>query len=283
MPGMDNNKTQRWITVRDLNPVVRKANYRDLELGEAWPARRLTCLELNLVLSGVLEYQEVGKPPLRLRAGDVIFREPDVMHSFRRLDEPSHASFSIIMCELIPNARWADNDYRLIPEPKQVTHVGTASAIHDLFLRCCEAFEGQGLYRNELLGNLVSEVWIRLAEYWSPLRSSIHIPEPVRPMVDWLRAHITEPVNRQDLARVFHITPEHVNALFRRELDMTPTEFIHHERAHIAYRLIRDKGHSVKEAAAEVGFDDPFYFSRIFRRIFKRPPSSVRHAPRPPA
>ncbi|MCF7838359.1 MAG: AraC family transcriptional regulator, partial [Candidatus Marinimicrobia bacterium] len=38
---------------------------------------------------------------------------------------------------------------------------------------------------------------------------------------------------------------------------------------------IRDEGLSVKEASARVGFDDPFYFSRIFRRVFKRSPSSL--------
>jgi AraC-like DNA-binding protein len=77
---------------------------------------------------------------------------------------------------------------------------------------------------------------------------------------------------------VFRITPEHVNALFRKELGVTPTQFLHRERIFRAYRYIRDQGVSVKEAAAQVGFDDPFYFSRVFKRIFKHAPSSLRRA-----
>jgi AraC-like DNA-binding protein len=34
-------------------------------------------------------------------------------------------------------------------------------------------------------------------------------------------------------------------------------------------------GLSVKEVAAMVGFDDPFYFSRVFKRIMKRSPVSI--------
>jgi methylphosphotriester-DNA--protein-cysteine methyltransferase len=61
-----------------------------------------------------------------------------------------------------------------------------------------------------------------------------------------------------------------------KELGVTPTQFLHRERMFRAYRYIRDQWISVKEAAAQVGFDDPFYFSRVFKRIFKRAPSFLR-------
>jgi AraC-like DNA-binding protein len=94
-------------------------------------------------------------------------------------------------------------------------------------------------------------------------------------MVAHLRAHLDRKITRRSLAREFGITPEHVNALFKKQLGVTPTQFIHRERMQLAYRYLRDEGASVKEVATRVGFDDPFYFSRVFKRVMCRTPGSV--------
>ena len=94
-------------------------------------------------------------------------------------------------------------------------------------------------------------------------------------MVSYLRTHLDRKVTRRSLAREFGITPEHVNALFKKHLGVTPTQFIQRERMQKAYHYLRDEGLSVKETAARVGFDDPFYFSRVFKRLMHRSPTSV--------
>lgn len=43
----------------------------------------------------------------------------------------------------------------------------------------------------------------------------------------------------------------------------------------LAYRLIHEQGKSVKEAAYAAGYQDPFYFSRVFKRTLGIPPSQV--------
>ena len=95
-------------------------------------------------------------------------------------------------------------------------------------------------------------------------------------MVAYLRAHLCEQVSRRDLAREFSVTPEYVNALFKRELNVSPTQFVHRERALLAYRYLRDDRLSVKEVAARVGFSDPFYFSKVFKRLVGVSPSQYR-------
>lgn len=272
---MDGNKARRILSVREIRPVVQMANYRDVARGSVWGERTIPDLELILVVAGCFAYEERGAAPVVVRAGDVLLIFPGVWHTLRRLDEPTHAAFSCIHGELLPDARWAARDYRLRPEPQGITHTGADAAVHDLFLRCSETHEGYDRYRAELLETLAKELWIRLAEYWLGGGGG-RVSARVRPMVSYLRAHLEADVGRRELARVFRITPEHVNALFRRELGVTPTQFLHRERIMRAYRYLRDEGLSVKESAARVGFDDPFYFSRVFRAVLKRTPSSVR-------
>jgi AraC-like DNA-binding protein/quercetin dioxygenase-like cupin family protein len=272
---MDKNKVPRRISIGELRPVVAFANYTDVLPGAVWGEREIPDFELILAIEGRFAYECAGTPTLFLEAGDVLLIPPHVRHTFRRLDEPRHAVFSCIHGELLPGARWGRGDYRFQPEPRRVTHTRGDAAIHDLFRRCRDTHAGYARYRTELLESILKEIWIRLAEYWSGGQAGPPSGR-VKAMADYLRRHLREPVSRRVLAREFSVTPEHVNALFRKHLGVTPTQFVHRERVRLAYRYLRDDGLSVKEVAARVGFDDPFYFSRVFRRVLMRNPSSVR-------
>ena len=46
-----------------------------------------------------------------------------------------------------------------------------------------------------------------------------------------------------------------------------------------ARRLLTTTSASVKQIAFQVGFEDPLYFSRLFRRRFGTPPSNLRSVP----
>jgi len=48
-----------------------------------------------------------------------------------------------------------------------------------------------------------------------------------------------------------------------------------------ASELLETTSASVKEVAAALGYDDPFYFSRVFKSVHKVPPSRYRNADRP--
>jgi len=43
-----------------------------------------------------------------------------------------------------------------------------------------------------------------------------------------------------------------------------------------AGQLLRLTGHGIAEVAAEVGYDDPFYFSNRFRRYSEKSPTQFR-------
>lgn len=68
--------------------------------------------------------------------------------------------------------------------------------------------------------------------------------------------------------RAFGLSPygrKHTTVLFKKQMGMTPKQFL------INSRLCRSKemlleGRSVKEAAFTCGFDDEFYFSRLFKK-----------------
>jgi AraC-like DNA-binding protein len=64
--------------------------------------------------------------------------------------------------------------------------------------------------------------------------------------------------------------------LFRQQTGYAPIDFLNRKRIQRACRLLDTTGAAVAAIAAEVGFDDPLYFSRCFRRIMGRSPRSYR-------
>jgi len=264
----------KTISPMEIQPVVRIVNYFRVVPGAVWGWRTIPDLELILVVAGRFAYQTHGNATVMIGPGQVLCIPPAQSHVFKQADRSERAVISCIHTELLRRGNWAAGDYRLEPAIPLVTETHHDPVIHDLFKRCDEVFGGYGRYRMALVETIVREIWLRLAEHW---RSSDdpQVSRRMGQMVGFLRDHLYEPISRRDLAEHFSMTPEHINALFKKELGITPTQLIHRERVYRAYQLIRNDGLSVKQAAEKVGFCDQFYFSKVFKRILGLSPSEV--------
>jgi len=165
------------------------------------------------------------------------------------------AKIACIHCEPIRRLRYAEGKYEIEPKPQLVTATGRDPLLRSLFEQTARAFAGGGQFRRELVASLVRSIWLRLAEYWQP-------------------ATTAAPSVRVEQMAQFQLTPQYVNALFKRELGVTPVEFLNRLRVEKATVLLRS-GTSVKDAAEAVGFSDAFYFSKVFKRIRGVSPSEV--------
>jgi AraC-like DNA-binding protein len=263
----------KLIKPTDIEPAVQIANYFQVQSVDSWGPRTIPDWELILIVAGQFAYETTAGTIL-IESGHVLAIPPELLHTFRRADATSQAIISCIHSEMVPDGRWARGDYRLKPEPMTVTRVENDWAIHSLFKQCSDVFSGYSRFRSAFLQTLVRAIWLRLIEYWQGGYGHLLSPR-MEKMLTFLRSHLCDPISRTDLAEEFALTPQHVNALFKKEMGISPTQFIHRERVMLAYRFILDEGLSVKEAAARVGFDDPFYFSKVFKKIMNFSPGGI--------
>lgn len=75
-----------------------------------------------------------------------------------------------------------------------------------------------------------------------------------------------------EAARHCHVTPEYFSRLFRQHAGQTATRFLAALRANHAAKLLLRSDITVKTAGHTVGFDDPYHFSRVFKRIHGQSP-----------
>jgi len=265
--------TTRLISPPELTPVPRYTNYIDVYPGQCWGPRTIADPELIYVVAGRFHYRTDAED-LTAGPGDVIFIPPGEVHTLEFAGtQPGH--FSCTHGELCADGTWAAGDYRPVPLPATLTPTGVTPELRELFRRCDMAVREYTHYRDALARSIYHQIWITLSEYWVTRPTSPNVSRRLQQMLDWLQEHLAESVSRKDLAQEFSLAPEYVNALFKAEIGISPTQYIHRERVMWAHRLLVDEGLSVKEAAAEVGFNDPFYFSRVFKKVMGIAPSAA--------
>ncbi|MCL4860593.1 MAG: AraC family transcriptional regulator [Caldilineaceae bacterium] len=262
------------LTPAEIRPVVRIANYHRVAPGQSWPNRSIPDLQLILAVEGEYLYLEQNNPPLPVLAGSVLWIEPGRRHTFCAVSaEPG--LITGMHLELAAVGAWAAGDYRMTPAPEPVTVSTDVDYLHNRFKRLAAVFDSYTPYRSEQTSAIASEIVFMLAGYWRKTTSPARSPR-MELMIRYIRANLRQPLSRRELGRAFGITPEHVNVLFRKELGMTPAAVINRERVLAAYRMLHEQGCSVKEAAYAVGYNDPLYFSRVFKMVFGVSPSLAR-------
>ncbi|MGM7722330.1 helix-turn-helix domain-containing protein [Metabacillus sp. Hm71] len=83
----------------------------------------------------------------------------------------------------------------------------------------------------------------------------------------YLSRNYDQKITIQSLCHLFNLSPRHLNRLFKQETDQTVVEMLHKIRIEKAKQFLLETDDKVINVAIKVGYDDPAFFSRLFRRI----------------
>lgn len=94
--------------------------------------------------------------------------------------------------------------------------------------------------------------------------------------IHYMMDHLDQPLQVAKLAALENVSASHYFALFKSRTGRSPIDFFIRLRMRRACELLRETSLSIKEIAAELGYDDPFYFSRIFKSVNQVAPREYR-------
>ncbi|EUJ44094.1 AraC family transcriptional regulator [Listeria riparia FSL S10-1204] len=72
-----------------------------------------------------------------------------------------------------------------------------------------------------------------------------------------------------------YISPTYISKVFKEETGESPINYLIKIRLSRAHDLLTSQDVTVKEAAKLVGYNDAFYFSKLFKKYYGFPPSDV--------
>ena len=84
----------------------------------------------------------------------------------------------------------------------------------------------------------------------------------------------------EQVARECLVDRAYLCRLFRRYDHQTPHQFLMRRKMHLAAERLQQPELLVKQVAAQLGFADPFHFSRTFKRVFGLSPEAFRQQQR---
>jgi AraC-like DNA-binding protein len=94
--------------------------------------------------------------------------------------------------------------------------------------------------------------------------------------IDFMVEHLNEPLKLADMGRHAGLSAVHFASLFRRQTGMAPIEYFIHLRIRGACRMLDTTTLTVREIGYRVGYEDPYYFSRMFHKLMGLSPRQYR-------
>lgn len=89
-------------------------------------------------------------------------------------------------------------------------------------------------------------------------------------------SHATLPVSRWQIADEVHVSEDYLTRIFKKELGLSPWDYLNRYRVWLACTLLKNTGMSVNDVAEATGFQDQAYFCRVFKKIRGYRPSRLR-------
>lgn len=96
--------------------------------------------------------------------------------------------------------------------------------------------------------------------------------------IAYIRHHLDQNVNLQQVAKFVHLNPNHFSEVFKRETGQSYTEFVTRERMELAARILKTSDLKVSEVAGKVGYEDIKYFGQQFKKYTGQTPSEFRQS-----
>ncbi len=111
-----------------------------------------------------------------------------------------------------------------------------------------------------------------LQSHFSLCRSG-NFPVPLVKAIAYINSHFTEQVQLSSAADAAQVSGAYLSRLFTEHLHTTFVDYVTELRVGRAEELIRESRMSIKEIAYAVGYQDPNYFAKIFRKATGLAPS----------
>lgn len=131
----------------------------------------------------------------------------------------------------------------------------------------------QAVGSNDSAFELLCRMVRRIAEQMRAERQSSH--PLVRQMLDLIEQELGRSLTLQEVADRLHVTPSHLSRLFKKETGKTFSDFVTARKMERARQMLLN-GCKVSMVAKSLGFEDPSYLSRVFRKFWGVAPNAYK-------
>ena len=95
-------------------------------------------------------------------------------------------------------------------------------------------------------------------------------------IITYMKNNLNKNIRINDIAKEFGCSASNIYKLFKKDLNSAPIDLFIHLKMEKAYRYLSQTNLKIKEISHKLGYDDPYYFSRIFTKHTGMSPTMYR-------
>ncbi|MDD5349333.1 MAG: AraC family transcriptional regulator [Chthoniobacteraceae bacterium] len=198
----------------------------------------------------------------RVGAGDVFVLFPGIPHDYFALPGTGWTERWVCLNGELAN-QWCMHDVLCVDWP--VLHVGVHDEIVEGFDRLLEIARSCPPFANQIQAGVTMETLALILKFYqNRTKHSKQTAPVIESALSYLGKHWAREVDFEALAAKLGVGHRHFRRLFQEATGLAPHQYLLNLRLNHAKRLLATL--PVAEVAAQVGFSDPLYFSRLFKR-----------------
>ena len=229
-------------------------------------------IELLFVTEGILRVYLDGTEVL-VPAGDVAVVNSGVLHAMT-----AHTPATKYFCLIIDSDFCKKHGFFI--EEKKLCEVTNAESVAENILRIDEAYFSRPPYYEEDILSDVTKILVFLFRFHTKndLYSGTHKKsiEVVKSGINYIKKHFREHLTIDEIAAHTGYSKFYFCHCFKELTGSTLGAYINKYRSDYAYTLLTHTDMSIGSIAAECGFEDVSYFTKVFKKNVGVLPSHIR-------
>lgn len=166
-----------------------------------------------------------------------------------------------------------DDEYTIPVAPEIVPR------LEGLFRECYGAFAGSFAWQRmatitQTLHYLLGTLFFNNPAFSPVLRSSR--PHNLDRTLDYMSRNLDKPLSLQDLADHAGLSRSHFSRCFKEQTGFSPIDYLINLKVQHAAMLLTFTDQPVRAVGNAVGYGDPYYFSRVFKKVLGVSPAQFR-------
>ena len=121
---------------------------------------------------------------------------------------------------------------------------------------------GNFIYISQVLSLILSEVYYREKVDESSVQDR-HVTMVIRFMYE----NLTRSLTLEEISEEVQLSRSYLNTIFKNQTGRSPVEFFIHLKMQEACKLLKNTNLYIYEVSSRLGYEDQYYFSRIFKKV----------------
>lgn len=274
-----------FYTIQPEIIYVREKELSKIEtnLSQSHPHMHPDSVQLSIILKGNAHYTIKNKA-YTIPQGSVVILNPGIYHSTSVPKQDCFQDLHIGLSNLFVSNHCSkylnlSNDFLILPitdDPEG-------------FFNRCHAFINEFRVQKEdyqlMLKTIILQLFILISRELHLQNTSTStiksdIPAEKRKVVDFMIHYINKnymkDITLDMFAKDMYLSPVYISKIFKEETSLSPINYVIKTRLSKAKELLETCDLPVKTIAQQVGYDDVYHFSKLFKKYYGYPPSFVK-------